>query len=71
MQTTLKQLSDHASAQYSAEIDAIKTASNSLDASIRSAKQSPSITTLATVGADVRALGDAVRSLTTAVGGIC
>lgn len=71
LQTSLKQLSADASTQYSGEIDAIKTAGNSLDASIRNAKRSPSATTLATVGADVRALADAVRSLTAAVGGTC
>jgi hypothetical protein len=71
MQSTLKQLQADASAQYSAEIDAIKTAGNTLDASIRAAQQSPSATTLAAVATDARALGDAVRSLTTAVSGVC
>ncbi len=71
MQSTLQQLPADASAQHSAEIDALKAASTRLDASLRAAVQSPSVTTLAAVGTDARALADAVRTLNAAVGEGC
>ena len=71
MQATVKKLSDDAATQYSAQVDAIQAAGSQLDASLRKASGSPSATTLAAVGADVRGLGVAVRNLTTAVGNTC
>jgi hypothetical protein len=71
MGATLKQLPADASTQYSARIDAIKNAADSLETSIRTAQRSPSAATLSAVKADVQALGDAVGSLTAAVGNTC
>ena len=71
MQTTLQQLPTDASAQYSSEVDALKAASTRLQSSLQAAVQAPSATTLAAVGTDARALGDAVRALNAAVEGSC
>jgi len=71
MRSTFEQLQTDASAQYSAQADAVKSAGNSLDASVRAAQRSPSATTLAAVGAGVRGVSAAVGDLTTAVGGLC
>ncbi|WP_404390161.1 hypothetical protein [Humibacillus xanthopallidus] len=71
MQATLQQLPADASAQYSSQVDALKAASTRLQSSLQAAVQAPSATTLATVGTDARALGDAVRALSAAVGDGC
>jgi hypothetical protein len=71
MLATLEQLPADAATQYSERIDAIKTATHSLESSLRTAQRSPSAATLSAVRADVRALGDAVRGLVDAVGSTC
>ena len=53
------------------EVDALKAASTRLQSSLQAAVQAPSATTLAAVGTDARALGDAVRALNAAVEGSC
>jgi len=71
MRATIKKLPADASAQYSGQVDAVKAASHALKASIRTAKDAPSASTLGAVSADVLALGATVSTLANAAASTC
>lgn len=71
IQAELGQLSEDASGEYSGEIDAVRSAADSLESSVEAATASPSSASLAAVADDVRSLGSAFGNLSEALGDTC
>ena len=71
VESDLKQLKADASAQYSSQIDDVRTQAASLQSSIRAAAAAPSVDALAQVVDGVKAVGAAIGDLGDAVSSSC
>ena len=67
----VRQLGNHASAEYADEIATVKARAADLELSVKAASAAPSKATLSAVRDDLRAFGASVRDLGTAVGTTC
>jgi hypothetical protein len=67
----LQKLGKDASAQYSSQVDKVKSTSKALSTSVRTASTNPTSATFTAVSDDAKALGAAVNDLADAVSGTC
>jgi hypothetical protein len=71
MQTTVKQLGADASSQYSSQVKAVRASTATLGSSVESATSNPTSASIAQVANDVRAVGQAIEDLGTALSNTC
>lgn len=71
IKSQVQKLGKDASAQYSSQVDKVKSTSQALGASVQAASSNPTSATFTAVSDDAKALGTAVSNLADAVSGTC
>jgi len=71
VRSDLSQVKTDAKEQYAGQIDAVDQAATSLSSGLSAAAGSPSVSTLASVGADIQSLSSALTALGAAVKDTC
>jgi hypothetical protein len=71
IKSQVQKLGNDASAQYSSQVEKVKSTSRALGASVQAASSNPSSAMFTAVRGDAKALGTAVNNLADAVSGTC
>ena len=71
IQADVQQVAEDAAAEYSSEVEALRSRATALGSSIETAAADPSVATVTQVRDDVNALGSAVTALSDAVADTC